>query len=75
MVWLELQSGRQQLIITFFYMELFTAAPVEYDEVLDCVPQTISNEQNSDLNKELTREEVKTALFQMHPDKAQARME
>lgn len=67
--WLDWQNGLQSLIQSF-YTDLFTAAQVEYEDVVDCVSQTISQEQNIELNKGVTREEVKFALFQMHPDKA-----
>lgn len=67
--WVDWQNGLQELIQAY-YTELFTAAPVENDEVIDCVHLTITSDQNLMLNKEVTREGVKFALFQMHPDKA-----
>lgn len=39
-------------------------------EVIDCVPCKLSVTQNSELLKDITAEEVKTALFQMNLDKA-----
>lgn len=41
-----------------------------WDEVIDNIPITITAEQNVDLVKPVTGEEVRKALFQMHPDKA-----
>lgn len=38
--------------------------------MIDCVSTTITEEQNYELLKEVTEEEVKGALFQMHPDKS-----
>lgn len=42
----------------------------EWTEVVDCVPRTISEEQNDLLLQEVSSEEVKQALFQMHLDKS-----
>ncbi|XP_074324303.1 uncharacterized protein LOC141661216 [Apium graveolens] len=67
--WVDWQDGLKALIQTF-YTDLFTVAPVEYDQVIDCVPHSISQDQNLELNKEVSKEEVKVALFQIHPDKA-----
>lgn len=67
--WFDWQNGLQSLIESF-YKDLFTAGRVDYEEVIECVPQTVSQEQNRELKLEVTREEVKMALFQMHPDKA-----
>lgn len=58
-----------QPLITNYYTDLFTSSGTNCDEVINCVPQTLSQVQNQDLCKEVTREEVKTILFQMHPDK------
>lgn len=67
--WVDWQGGLKALIQSF-YTDLFTVAPVEYEQVIDCVPHSISQEQNLKLNKEVSKEEVRVALFQMHPDKA-----
>lgn len=44
-------------------MNLFTATQVEYDEVINCVNVAVSDEQNMELSKEVTKDEVKAALF------------
>ncbi|XP_074347588.1 uncharacterized protein LOC141686452 [Apium graveolens] len=67
--WFDWQNGLQALIESF-YRDLFTAGQVELEGVIDCVSQSIYEEQNNSLKTELTREEVRRVLFQMHPDKA-----
>lgn len=62
-------TGLAQLI-TDFYKNLFTAGQVNVDDVLRCVPESISSIQNAELLKEVTDIEVREAIFQMHPDKA-----
>ncbi|XP_074352931.1 uncharacterized protein LOC141692091 [Apium graveolens] len=67
--WLDWKNGLENLIQSF-YSNLFTTAQVDYGEVVDCVSQTLDHEHNSELTKDVTREEVRFAIFQMHPDKA-----
>lgn len=55
---------------TEYYNDLFSTAQNNWEEVIDCVPSKISEEQNLELLKEISAEEVKEALFQMHPDKS-----
>jgi hypothetical protein len=53
-----------------FYGDLFTSEPtISTDVVLDDIPCKVSSEMNTDLLKEYTNEEIKTALFQMGPTK------
>lgn len=56
--------------ITEQFKHLFTATRTNWQEVVECIDTRISAEQNADLLKEVSEEEVKTALFQMDPDKA-----
>ncbi|XP_074336782.1 uncharacterized protein LOC141673954 [Apium graveolens] len=42
----------------------------DWEKVIDCVPGKITAEQNCELLKEISEDEVKEALFQMHPDKS-----
>lgn len=67
--WIDWKSGLQNLI-TGYYNELFTSSASKCEEVISCIPQTISQMQNLELGKEVSKDEVKFALFQMHPDKA-----
>lgn len=40
------------------------------DEVMECIAQRVSQDQNSELLREITEEDVKKAIFQMNTDKA-----
>ncbi|KAL8146387.1 hypothetical protein AgCh_004217 [Apium graveolens] len=49
--------------------ELFSTNQTQGEEVIDCVTRSISTEKNRELIALVTTEEVKSAVFQMHPDK------
>lgn len=53
-----------------YFKDLFTATEAEWNEVVNCVPKSITVEQNKNLLKEVDVAEVKRALFHMHPDKS-----
>lgn len=67
--WRDWDDGLQE-VITDYYMSLFTSSQSDWAEVVDCVPQTITREQNDYLLREIQDQEVKQAIFQMHPDKS-----
>lgn len=51
-------------------MKLFTTGGTNVEEVMNCIGTKITDNQNIHLMLPITREEVSSALFQMHPDKA-----
>lgn len=53
-----------------YFSKLFTANEVDWQEVIDYIPTTMTTSQNEELLQPITEEEVKRALFQMNPDKA-----
>ncbi|KAL8091605.1 hypothetical protein AgCh_034018 [Apium graveolens] len=67
--WVKWQDGLKELL-TNYYQELYSSSQVDSDEVINCVKPKISEEQNVQLMKEITEEEVREAIFHMHPDKA-----
>ena len=67
--WVEWERGLPELICNHF-RNLFTAEPTIREEIIECVPQTITDIQNVELQKPVTADEVKNAIFSMHPDKA-----
>lgn len=67
--WKEWNHGLQELISGYF-RQLYSSDMPEWDEVIDQIPCTITETQNIELVRPLSNEEVKNALFQMHPDKA-----
>ncbi|CAA0822417.1 Unknown protein, partial [Striga hermonthica] len=57
--------------LTGFYQSLFTTeGSVDVGNILSYIPSTITEEQNDTLVAQVTEEEIKSALFNMHPDKA-----
>lgn len=68
-VWLDWHDGLADFI-TDYYAKLFTTGGTEVEEVIDCVEGKITERHNRDLLMPITDEEVKQALFHMHPDKA-----
>lgn len=67
--WLNWKQGLQPLIVNYF-QDLFSSAQDNTEEVTSCVHSRLSNAQNMELMKEISEAEVKSAIFQMHPDKA-----
>lgn len=51
-------------------MDLFAAGSTDWEEVTQCISPSISVVQNERLLAAVSEEEVKRALFQMHPDKS-----
>ena len=68
-VWLT-DEGRVAIIAEEYYRELFTSNnPMHMDKVLDSVDRVVTDGMNESLVQPYTEEEVRTALFQMHPSK------
>ncbi|KAL8093146.1 hypothetical protein AgCh_035147 [Apium graveolens] len=67
--WLEWENGLAEMMSGYF-MSLFTATQVDWQEVVSYVPNSITRDQNDHLLGPVSADEVKEALFQMNPDKA-----
>lgn len=67
--WVDWQSGLPEIIKNYFQL-LFTTGQTHTEEVLSCINKSISDQQNIELLGPVTEEEVKLAIFNMHPDKA-----
>lgn len=65
----ERDYGLQELI-TGYYTYLYTSDRPMQDKVIENIHSTITVDQNVDLVRPVTGEEVKKGLFQMHIDKA-----
>lgn len=63
------ETGLADLIQEYFN-KIFTATESNWQEVIECVPRKVTDAQNVELLATVRDEEVKTALFQMDPDKA-----
>lgn len=60
-----------ETIVLQYYSELFsTSLPTNINEAVNLLPQIISEDMNAILSKQLSVEEIRLALFQMHPSKA-----
>lgn len=58
-------------LITAYYEKLFsTSSPSGFSEALEGIDMQISEEMNDSLNADPTTEEIRAAVFQMHPTKA-----
>ncbi|XP_062101909.1 uncharacterized protein LOC133809260 [Humulus lupulus] len=62
-------SGLDKLMVDYF-SELFTASDTCWDRVISGVQGQISEELNHTLMATIDKDEVRAALFQMHPDKS-----
>lgn len=56
-------------MIGSYYNKLFQSQGSDGQEILDCIEERVSMQQNEHLTQEFTGEEVKEAIFSMHPDK------
>lgn len=62
-------NGLQEMMIEYFE-DLFKASDIVLSEVVDCVTEGISEKQKNMLLEHIEKEEVKRAIFSMHPDKS-----
>jgi len=53
-----------------YFDKLFQAKGVSHDQVLHLIQQKTTDEHNELLLQSITKEELHTTLFQMHPDKS-----
>lgn len=67
--WVDWSGGLDEMIKHYF-QRLFTEEFTQTDEILNCIPKSVSEQQNDELLKPISEEEVKEALFNMHSDKA-----
>lgn len=67
--WLNWESGLGDLIGSH-YKTIFQSKPTVMEEVLECIGERVSSDQNDLLTQSFSAEEVKEAVFSMHPDKS-----
>lgn len=67
--WVTWQSGLPEVVSNYFDT-LFTSSQGQMESILECVGEKVTTEQNSLLQQPVTWEEVRDAVFNMHPDKA-----
>ncbi|WJX78361.1 hypothetical protein P8452_61592 [Trifolium repens] len=68
----EIITGQQNLcgVAQKYFHELFTPKGGVLDPVLSLISPRVSDDDNVNLEAPITKEEVRVALFQMHPDKS-----
>ncbi|XP_074323087.1 uncharacterized protein LOC141660029 [Apium graveolens] len=67
--WVDWENGMTELISNYF-PSLFNSVDAHWEDIIQCIPSTITSEQNEYLLREIIVKEVKDALFQMHLDKS-----
>lgn len=72
-LWQEWGNGLEELI-TNYYSELFTTSQTQWEEVIQKVPSTITQQENELLLKPVTQEEVKVPCFQCIQIRRRGRM-
>ncbi|XP_062089159.1 uncharacterized protein LOC133795722 [Humulus lupulus] len=62
-------SGLDRVMVDYF-KQLFSTSTTDWCVVTECISATVSDEVNLDLVRPIESDEVRKALFQMHPDKS-----
>ncbi|KAL0004281.1 hypothetical protein SO802_011842 [Lithocarpus litseifolius] len=68
--WCEEKDAISQVVVTYFENIYSTSFPTGIEDVVGAIPTKVSEDMNADLSRAFTREEVATALKQIHPTKA-----
>ncbi|KAK9688730.1 hypothetical protein RND81_09G007000 [Saponaria officinalis] len=58
-------------VVEEYFRQLFCSSnPFDSDEVLESIPLVVSDEMNQGLDRQVSDDEIKDAIFSMHPNKA-----
>ncbi|XP_075654705.1 uncharacterized protein LOC142624853 [Castanea sativa] len=68
--WVSQQADLEALAIQYFQGIFTSVSSSSFQQVIQHMDRVVTPEMNSDLLEEFSDDEVKTALFQMHPTKA-----
>ena len=68
--WITEENGVERVAINYFEDLFSTTSPSDFDSFLTEVTPTITPQMNQNLLRLATEDEVKEALFMMHPEKA-----
>ena len=69
-VWKDSPEDLEKLVSSYFGTLFSTESPTDFEQALDGLRPLVTEEMNTKLLIEPTEEEIKNALFQMHPNKA-----
>lgn len=67
--WISWGNGLEEVIIDYF-TDIFKSSSSDFEVVVQRLDPCVSNDQNSELLKPVSDDEMHSALFQMHPDKS-----
>uniref|UniRef100_A0A803QEL1 Reverse transcriptase domain-containing protein n=1 Tax=Cannabis sativa TaxID=3483 RepID=A0A803QEL1_CANSA len=67
--WIDWKNGLSDVILNY-YNDLFCSSATNTSPVTINIPSTVTRAQNESLLAPVSNEEVRKALFQMHPDKS-----
>nr|GLL44928.1 uncharacterized protein LOC109158536 [Ipomoea trifida] len=67
--WVETEDEVGNVILDYFG-KLFTSECGDMHEVIDAIAQMVTPQDNEQLTRVVSMDEVRTAVFQMHPDKS-----
>ena len=68
--WCEDKDSIANATVTYFEDIYSTSNPILIDEVTAAIPTIVTEEMNMELSRNFTREEIVTALKQIHPKKS-----
>ncbi|KAM6569197.1 hypothetical protein CsatB_017182 [Cannabis sativa] len=68
-VWVNWSSGLDQ-VITDYFLALYATDGIDCNSVVHGISSSVTDDHNEALLQPVTPEEIKQAVFQMHPDKA-----
>ncbi|XP_071912962.1 uncharacterized protein [Coffea arabica] len=69
-VWCKDEEETCQEIVEYFQHIYTSERPEEFSEILEGIPQTITDEMNMKLTRKVTEQEISQAVFSMHPNKS-----
>lgn len=64
------RGGMEKVVVSYFTTLFTSNVVIDFEDILDNVTPSISEEMNIGLERPITDKEVKRAVFQMHHTKA-----
>ena len=73
--WYEQEEDIARVFLNYFKKIFTSSNPTSMETIFQAMESKIGDDDNANLLKEFTEEEIKVALDQMHPDRCQDLME
>uniref|UniRef100_A0A803P795 Reverse transcriptase domain-containing protein n=1 Tax=Cannabis sativa TaxID=3483 RepID=A0A803P795_CANSA len=67
--WKDWENGLADVVVDYF-SSLFSASNLGSDMVIQCIQRKVTTQINEELHQPIVAEEVRKAIFSMHPDKS-----